>query len=141
MIRFPEVLPVLLVILFSMAIAGCATVGPPENVKAVTCDAGRIIWDVASEAEISDFSCRLDEFGVDQALVFSMDLKNVSETARRYRVNIFLEDEDRAIGHLVPRKGSPPVVKPGEAEHVEIPFLKLDAMPAKVHVMVGAMGG
>ncbi len=141
MFRFPKFLLILLAIFSSVLIAGCATVGPPANVKEVTCGAGKITWDVAKEAEISNFSCQLGKFGMDPAVIFNMDLKNVSDTARRYRVNIFLEDMDRAIGYLVPRKGSPPVVEPGKTEQVKIPFLKVDTMPDKVFVVVRPIGG
>jgi hypothetical protein len=40
------------------------------------------------------------------------------------------------FGHLVPRKGSPPVLKPGESETVKIPFIGTDKESEKILVMV-----
>ena len=129
-------LPVLLSIL---VLVGCASMGPPGNVKDVTCSAKTITWDVAKEAEISNFACRLGKFGIDPSLIFTMDLTNVTDKALRYRVNVFLEDMDKAAGHLVPRKGKPPVVEPGQTASVKIPFLKTETLSDKILVFVQAM--
>ena len=119
---------------------GCGLMGAPGNVKDVTCGAKKITWEVAKQAEISNFSCKLDKFGMDPALIFTLDLKNVTDEELRYRVNIFLEDMDKAAGHLVPRKGKPPVVKPGQIAKVKIPFIKTETLSEKVLVVVKAMG-
>ena len=129
-------LPVLLSILL---LVGCASMGPPGNVKDVTCSAKTITWDVTEEAKISNFACRLGKFGIDPSLIFTMDLTNVTDKALRYRVNIFLEDMDKAAGHLVPRKGKPPVVEPGQTASVKIPFLKTETLSDKILVVVQAM--
>ena len=129
-------MPVLLSILL---LVGCASMGPPSNVRDVTCGAKTITWEVAKEAEISNFACNLGKFGVDPSLIFTMDLTNVTDTALRYRVNIFLEDMDKAAGHLVPRKGKPPVVKPGQTASIKIPFMKTEVLSDNVLVVVKAM--
>ncbi len=131
---------VLMVVLgFVLPWTGCATAPPPSNVKAVNCDTAKIEWEVAPEAEISDFSCALGKKGMDPALNFTVALKNISDRPLRFRVNIFLLDIDKAAGHLVPRKGKPPHVAAGESQTVTIPFIKTTAMSRKIHVRVVAM--
>ncbi len=120
------------------ALIGCAT-APPANVKAVACDVSKVEWDVAPEAELSEFACSMGKQGVDPALIFTAALKNVSDRPLRFRVNIFLLDMDKANGHLVPRKGKPPVVQPGATEKAKIPFIKTTTMPKKMMVRVVPM--
>ncbi len=122
-----------------LALAGCAT-APPPNVKAVNCETAKIEWEVAQEAEITEFGCAMGKKGVDPALIYTVALKNVSERPLRFRLNIFLLDMDKAAGHLVPRKGKPPVVAPGATKTVKIPFIKTTTMPSKIHVLVAPMG-
>jgi hypothetical protein len=139
MTRKQKVSLALPVLLSMLLFVGCASTGQPGNVKDVTCDAGTITWEVAEEVEVSNFACSLGKFGVDPSLIFTMDLTNVTDRPLRYRVNIFLEDMDKAAGHLVPRKGKPPVVAPGQTESIKIPFLKTEALSDKVMVIVKAM--
>jgi hypothetical protein len=122
-----------------MAWTGCAT-APPANVKTVACEVARVDWDVAPEAELSELACSMGKQGMDPALIFTAALKNVSDRPLRFRMNIFLLDMDKANGHLVPRKGKPPVVAPGATENVKIPFIKTTTMPKKMLVRVVPMG-
>jgi len=118
-----------------LAFSACAS-APPSNVKAVQCDASKIIWEVAPEAEIVNFACALGEHGGEPSLLFTVGVKNVTDKALRFRVNIFLLDMDKAAGHLVPRKGKPPVLAAGAEETVKIPFIKTNSMSQKIHVIV-----
>ena len=124
--------PVLLTALFFL---GCAT-SPPANVKTVDCDADKIKWDVTEKVDNVNFSCSLGKHGVDKALIYKLELKNTTDTPLRYRVKIFLNDMDKAAGHLVPRKGKPPVVAPGKTAKLKIPFIKTETMSNNVDVMV-----
>ena len=63
-------------------------------------------------------------------------LMNPTDKPLRYRINIFLEDMDKAAGHLVPRKGKPPVLEPGKAATVKIPFIGTDKESKKILVIV-----
>ncbi len=139
MTRIHKVSLALPVLLSLLLLAGCAATGAPGNVKDVTCGAKTITWDVAKEATVGNFACSVGKFGMDPALIFTMDLTNATDTARRYKVNIFLEDMDKAAGHLVPRKGKPPVVAPGQTASIKIPFIKTESLSDKVHVVVRAM--
>jgi hypothetical protein len=70
------------------------------------------------------------------ALILTVGVKNVGEKPARYRVQIFLLDMDKAAGHLIPRKGKPPVLAPGEAGTIKIPFIKTSEVSRKILVVV-----
>ena len=111
---------------------GWAGEGAPEKIN---CDA-EISWEVVREAKLTQFDCTLGESGGQPALIFTVGLENASDKPQRYRINIFLEDMDKAFGHLVPRKGSPPVLEPGKGETVKIPFIGTDKESKKILAIV-----
>ena len=43
---------------------------------------------------------------------------------------------DKAFGSLVPTKGNPPVVEPGKAQIIKLPFLGTDKASKKILVVV-----
>ena len=114
---------------------GWAGEGAPEKTN---CDA-ETAWDVVKEAELTQFDCALGEHGGQPALIFTVGLMNPTDKPLRYRVNIFLEDMDKAAGHLVPRKGKPPQIAPGEAATVKIPFIGTDKASKKILVVVNTI--
>jgi hypothetical protein len=116
----------------SIGLVGCAGRGAPEKPN---CDA-KINWEVAKEAKLTQFDCALGDHGGQTSLIFNVGLENVTDTALRYRVNIFLEDMDKAAGHLVPRKGNPPVLEPGKSATVKIPFIGTEQESKKILVIV-----
>lgn len=111
---------------------GCAGKGAPEKAN---CNA-KISWEVVKEAKLTQFDCALGTHGGQTSLIFNVGIENTSNTALRYRVNIFLEDMDKAAGHLVPRKGKPPVLEPGKSASVKIPFIGTDQESKKILVVV-----
>ena len=113
-------------------LAGYAGESAPEKIN---CDAS-IKWEVVKEAKLTQFDCMLGKHGSQPALIFNVGLMNPTDKPLRYRVNIFLEDMDKAAGHLVPRKGKPPEIAPGEAATVKIPFIGTDKESKKILVMV-----
>lgn len=122
-------------LMLSASLFGCAS-APPVNVKSVNCEAGRIDWEVAAQAEITAFSCAMGTHELEPSLIYTVALKNVSSNPQRFRLNIFLLDMDKAAGFMVPRTGKPPVLKPGEEQSVKIPFMKTTQLPAKTMVRV-----
>ena len=124
------VLVLCLVVAFGLV--GCAGKGAPEKTN---CDA-KITWEVAKEAKLTQFDCVVGIHGGQPSLIFTVGVENTTANPLRYRVNIFLEDMDKAAGHLVPRKGKPPVVKPGEAQTVKIPFIGTGKESKKILVVV-----
>ena len=113
-------------------LVGCAGKGAPEKAN---CNA-KISWEVVKEAKLTQFDCALGTHGGQTSLIFNVGIENASNTALRYRVNIFLEDMDKAAGHLVPRKGKPPVLEPGKSASVKIPFIGTDQESKKILVVV-----
>ena len=99
------------------------------------CDA-EIAWDVVKEVKLTQFDCALGKHGGQPALIYTVGLMNSTDKPLRYRINIFLEDMDKAAGHLVPRKGKPPQIAPGEAATVKIPFIGTDKGSKKLLVVV-----
>jgi hypothetical protein len=116
----------------SIGLIGCAGRGAPEKAN---CDA-KIKWEITKEAKLTQFDCALGTHGGQTSLIFNVGLENTSDTARRYRINIFLEDMDKAAGHLVPRKGKPPVLEPGASASVKIPFIGTDKESKQILVIV-----
>ena len=113
-------------------LVGCAGRGAPEKTN---CDA-KISWEVAEEAKLTQFDCALGTHGGQPSLIFTVGLENASDKSQRYRINIFLEDMDKGFGHLVPRKGSPPVLEAGKSATVKIPFLGTDKESKEILVIV-----
>jgi hypothetical protein len=111
---------------------GWAGEGAPEKTN---CDA-EIAWEVVQEAKLTQFDCAMGEHGGQPALIFSVGIMNPTDKPLRYRINIFLEDMDKAAGHLVPRKGKPPVVEPGKTDTVKIPFIGTGNESKKILVVV-----
>ena len=111
---------------------GCAGKGAPEKAN---CDA-KISWEIVKEAKLTQFDCALGTHGGQPSLIFNVGLENTSDTPLRYRINIFLEDMDKAAGHLVPRKGKPPVLEPGTSATAKIPFIGTDKESKKILVIV-----
>ena len=134
--KLKKVIPILILCLaMGVWLTGCAGKGAPEKTN---CDA-RIKWDVTDQAKLTQFDCAVGKHGSQPSLIFTIGIENPTEQPYRYRVNVFLEDMDKAAGHYVPRKGKPPVVNPGKTSTVKIPFIGTDKMSKKVSVMVRTM--
>ncbi len=131
--KHAPMISVLIVLLLGMFCqVGWAGEGAPEKIN---CDAN-ITWEVVSEVKLTQFECALGEHGGQPALMYTVGLMNPTDKPLRYRINIFLEDMDKAAGHLVPRKGKPPVVEPGKTATVKIPFIGTDKASKKLLVVV-----
>lgn len=129
-VGWPAVLFVLLIW------AGWAAAKPPANVKAVDCEGSDIQWEVAPQAEILKFDCALGTHEGDPSLIYTVTLKNATDKASRFRLSVFLLDMNKAVAYLVPRKGKPPELAPGEEATVKIPFMKTTAKSKKTIVRV-----
>jgi hypothetical protein len=118
---------------------GCASSPPPSNVKMIDCKGACIQWDIAPEAEIVDFACALGTHEGDPSLIYTVRLKNAADKAHRFRLTAFLMDMQKAVSYLVPTKGKPPQLAPGEETTIKIPFMKTTAMSKKTLVRVVPM--
>jgi hypothetical protein len=119
----------------TLGLAGCAGMTSKGAPETVNCDA-KISWDIVKEAKLTQVDCALGTHGGQTSLIFDVGIENPTETPLRYRINIFLEDMDRASGHLVPRKGKPPVLEPGKSASVKIPFIGTEQESKKILVIV-----
>ena len=136
--RLKKAIPILILCLaLGVWLAGCASSGKGAPEK-TNCDA-RIKWDVTEMAKLTQFDCAVGKHGGQTSLIFTVGLENPTENPLRYRLNIFLEDMDKAAGHYVPRKGKPPVVEPGKSTTVKIPFIKTEKLSKKIMVVVTTM--
>ena len=126
---------VVMIILSGALLWSCASNRKPAEVNCT----GAVEWQICADAEITSFACELGQFKKKEALVYTVAVKNSSDKPHRYRLNIFLLDQDKAAGHLVPRKGKPPVVKPGEIVTVKIPFFKATKTSEKMLVILKAL--
>ena len=117
-----------------LMVTGCAETKYIPKGK-VACPAD-IIWSVVPQADINSFSCTVTEFKKEQAVLFEVGIKNISDKAQRFRVQIFLLDEGKAVGGLVPAKGKPPVLNPGQEKVVTYPVIKATQLPKKLEVIV-----
>jgi hypothetical protein len=131
-----KVIPILMLCLaMGIWLAGCAGKGAPEKTN---CDAS-IKWDVTDEVKLTQFDCALGEHDKQPSLIFTVGLENPTDKPLRYRLNIWLDDMDKAAGHYVPRKGKPPVIEPGKSTTVKIPFIKTDRLSKNILVVVTTM--
>jgi len=115
---------------------GCSAKYIPKGKVACPAD---ITWNVIPKADVTSFSCTMGEFQKEPAVIFKVGVKNISDKAQRFRVQIYLLEEGKAVGHLVPRKGKPPVLKPGQEKVVTCPVIKANQLPKKLEVVINAI--
>jgi len=109
--------------------SGCATTpkkgeGPVATLK------------VCPSAEITTlkYSMKKSKFSGGEKFHIKVGIKNISDKDKRYRVSVFLPDGASA-GGFFPRKGKPPVIKPGAEKVREFPMY-FSSVPDSVEVKV-----
>ncbi len=122
-----------------LAAGGCAYTQPASSgadTAALSCAAaGKVETQVSPEAELTGLDCFFKDYKGVKSLHFKVTLKNTSDQPQRYRVNLFL-DNGKAVGGLIPRKGKPPVVKPGEAASFTYPVKGMSEPAGEVLLLV-----
>ncbi len=122
----------------ALALAGSAPAR--AGGEAAPCvEGGKIEKEIASEASLEELSCFIKDYKNTPSLHFKVRIKNVSTKPHRYRVNLFL-DNGKAVGGLIPRKGKPPVVNPGEEASFTYPVKGLTRPPGSLTVLVKTLG-
>jgi hypothetical protein len=91
--------------------------------------------DVASDAELVDFSCLFKKWEGQDTLHFKVAIKNVSNKAQRFRVLIFL-DNGKAVGGLIPRKVKAGLVQPGQTASFVYPVNKMPSKPKNITLII-----
>lgn len=95
---------------------GCATPGKPRQLN---CPAD-IEWQVAPEGRIIQFDCKAGIHNDKSALIFRVEIENISSESHRFRLNIFLLDENLAGGRSIPAdRGSK--LDPGQTATITVP--------------------
>lgn len=130
----------LILLACTLALAGCATSNsmapsPAASSNLSCAEAGSIDAQVTAEAEVAAFDCSFKNYKGIKSLHFDVKIKNTSSTDQRYRVNLFL-DNGKAVGGLLPRKGKPPVIKPGEEASFSYPLKGMAEKAGNVTLLV-----
>jgi hypothetical protein len=134
--KLTKSLLMLILLAYVLALTGCATYNSPAASSGLSCaEAGTIDAQVAPEAEVVGLDCSFKDYKGVKSLHFDVKLKNVSTSDQRYRVNLFL-DNGKAVGGLLPRKGKPPVIKPGEEESFTYPIQGMAEKAGNVTLLV-----
>ncbi len=105
-----------------------------KSYAVVSCPAD-VEWDVAPSAKVEKFACYVGNFKGKKMLIYEITVKNVSNTPKRFRVNI-INPTGKSVGGLIPRKGKPPVLKPGEAKSFKYPVPAYTEVPKKLIVSI-----
>ncbi len=106
-----------------------------QTPKKLTCKAA-IEWQITEEAVIRSFDCSRGKHKGRAAIIIKAGLKNASDIPQRFRIRVFLLDKKLGAGHLIPRRGDPPVLEPGESQTIRIPFLRIKGRVRKMRVIV-----
>jgi len=88
----------------------------------------------SAEITILKYSVKESKFSGGPKFHVKVGVKNVSDEDKRYRVSVFLPS-GVASGGFYPRKGKPPVLKPGEEKVREFPMYS-DEVPETLTVKV-----
>lgn len=123
-------------VLVGLVLAMVSALGCATGQSAKSASEPRVVMEVIPEAKITQFESDLGTHQKDPALIFTVGIQNVSNQPMRYRLNIFLQDMDKGAGSLIPTKGKPPVVEPGDTQTVTIPFIKTDKESKDILVVV-----
>lgn len=125
----------LLAMVFLFAMAGA--VGAQVDSSSCVPD-GKLEKAVAPEAELVEFSCFFKEWEGADVLHFKVKVKNVSEQPQRFKVNIFL-DNDQAVGGLIPRKIKKGLIEPGKTAEFNYPVGRMTEKPGSVDLFIRTM--
>jgi len=94
---------------------------------------------IAPEAELETFACLFKEWKGNETLHFKVVIKNVSDKAQRFRVNIFL-DNGKAVGGLIPRKTKKGLIEPGKTGSFVYPVKGMQNTPKSLMLKISTMG-
>lgn len=106
-----------------------------QTPKKLTCKAA-IEWQITAEAVIRSFNCSRGRHKGRAAMIIKAGIKNASDIPQRFRIRVFLLDKKIGAGHLVPRRGEPPVLAPGKSQTIRIPFIGTKGRARKMRVIV-----
>jgi len=114
----------------SLCLWGCATTATKFAKGPV------LTSEVCKSAKLTtvEYFMKKSKFSGGPKLHVKVGVTNISQVPKRYRVSIFLPDGASA-GGFFPRKGKPPVVKPGQ-EKIRIFPMYYDRIPDRITIRV-----
>ena len=127
---FPGIILTVAVFVGLSLTLGCATApkkaqeGPVATIKACS----------SAEVTTLKYSMKKSKFSGGPKFHVKVGIKNISDKDKRYRVSIFLPD-GASSGGFYPRKGKPPVIKPGAEKVREFPMY-FSSVPDSLTVQV-----
>ena len=101
--------PVLLAMLLSACVVGCATTGGQNNSAGI---AANVVYEVPDSVQIEKVAYFYEDYKGSPRLHFEVTLKNVTQEPKRFRLNILLP-EGPAVGGMYPRKAG--AIEPGQS--------------------------
>jgi len=90
---------------------------------------------IAPEAELRELSCSFKPYEGSDTLHFNIEVRNVSSTPQRYRVNVFCEN-GKAVGGLIPRKTAGGLIGPGEDAQFVYPVVDMPTTPESLLLVI-----
>lgn len=93
---------------------------------------------IAPEAELETLACMFQNWEGSETLHFKVAVKNKSDKAHRFRVNIFL-DNGKAVGGLIPRKTKDGLIEPGKSGEFVYPVKGMDVKPKSLMVKISTV--
>ena len=100
--------------------------------------ADKLEKNIVAGAELEPLVCFFAPYEGKNVLHFKVGVKNATDQAQRFRVNLFL-DNGKAVGGLIPVKTKAGLVKPGETGRFVYPVTGMTDKPAAVTVRVSAI--
>ncbi len=113
-----------------------ASAVPPDNLAKdrVNCPT-KIFWDITKAAYVTGFSCNVKPYKGKEMLQYTISFKNVASEPYRFRV-LIIDPAGKSVGGLIPRKGKPPVLKPGKEAKFTYPVPAHTTVPEQIEVIV-----
>lgn len=136
-------------LVLTLAVAGLVLTGCAGSKQKLTADSmpdtfpcvdddGKVEKMIADEVELAEFSCSVKKWEGAETLHFNVAVKNISNAAQRYRVNIFL-DNGKAVGGLIPRKTKKGLVEPGQTASFVYPVGGVNVKPEEIILKIDTM--
>ena len=102
----------------------------------------KISFDLVDSAQITDIAYYLKDFKGKKTVHFDLAVKNISNTPKRFKVQIFLSDGPSA-SYYYPLKPKPPqteaVIEPGKIFTGNIPLVFYEKIPSIFQIVIREM--
>ena len=112
-----------------------ATSGQAKTRPAAATEMGAISYSVPSTAQITKITYYLSKFKDKDTVFFEIGLKNISDQPKRFKVMVDIPGGPSSA-YYYPRKGKPPVLKPGEEHMQPMPMVIYNKLPESFLLIV-----